>query len=356
VIQQAKLQHYLDAMARRGFSASQVLEGTGLALSDLEVKPLSLSLAQSQLVIHNMLELTGSEALGLELGQETRPSDMGVVGHGMIAAPTFRHTIMLWSAHAPALFGPLLEIAITEEPSLWRMHLTGDMPPGRLYRFCLEEYLALTANLGRQMVGKPVLYGSVELAYAAPSHHEQYRALFNCDIHFDAPSTSISILSPRLDDFIETRDEYLFPIYQHYCERQSRRDVDEESCAFRVHNYLLKRLGASASLAAMAREERCSSSTLRRRLREEGHTFRGLRNQFRRDFAEEYLKSTTLSAKEVAYLLGYRDTKPFLRAFRLWTGLTVGEYKRRFGVHVPRASTSAARLARKQLPRRSSDQ
>ena len=351
MIQQAKLQHYLDAMARRGFSAPQVLEGTGLSVADLEANAVSPGLAESQLIIHNMLELTGNEALGLELGQETRPSDMGVVGHGMIAAPTFRHTIMLWSAHAPALFGPLLQVSLSEEPSLWRMHLSGDMPPGRLYRFCLEEFLALTAKLGRQMVGKPVRYGSVDLAYAEPPHHDQYRALFHCDIHFDAPRTSISVLSPRLDDFIETRDEYLFPIYQHYCERQSRQDVDEASCAFRVHNYLLKRLGAPASLAAMAREERCSSSTLRRRLREEGHSFRGLRNQFRRDFAEEYLKSTTLSAKEVAYLLGYRDTKPFLRAFRLWTGLTVGEYKRRFGVRQPRVSASAASLHRKPLPR-----
>jgi len=328
MLQKAKLQHYLSSMSRRGFPPHFVLARSGLTQEVLREDRLTIDLAQTQIIIRNMLELTSNEALGLELGLEITPSEMGIVGQGMIAAPTFRHAIRLWDSYASRLFGSLIDIDISDEQELWRMHITAKLPPGLCYQFCLEEYLAITANLGRQLIGKPPVYGSLDIAYPAPQHAGKYQQLFKCAVNFDAPGNCITVLTPQLDDFIETRDEYLYPIYQHYCKRRAEEPVDVHSTAYRVHNYLLKNLGRNPTIEAMAKEERCSASTLRRQLKNEGHTFRALHNRFRQDFAEEYLKSTTLSAKEVAYLLGYRDTKPFLRAFKLWTGKTVGEYKR----------------------------
>jgi AraC-like DNA-binding protein len=212
------------------------------------------------------------------------------------------------------------------------MLLKEELPPGLCYQFCLEEYLALVMNMGGQMFGKPITYRSLDISYSAPRHAALYEQLFDCPVNFDMGFNRISVLSPGLDDFIETRDEYLYGIYQRYCERQSKQQAHRGAYAYKVHNYLLKNLGNPPSLEALARQLDCSTATLRRRLNSEDLNFRDLVNSFRRDFAEEHFKSTNLSAKEVAYLLGYTDTKPFLRAFKLWTGMTVGDYRRTHSV------------------------
>ena len=325
-----KVQQCIDFMSRRGYSAAEVLDGSGLQRVEHGEDWPTLNTAQSQLLIRNMLELTRNQALGLEMGLEISPADMGVMGQGMIAAPTFRQCIELWIAHAPNQTGSFIGIDLVEDAELWQMHIALDLPLGASYRFCLEEYLALTTNLGRQLMGSEPVYSGIDIVYPAPGHAERYRQLLNCPVRFESTRNCISVLRPRLDEAILTRNDQLYPIYQHYCQRMDNQYLNEDSAAYAVYNYLLKNLGSSPSIEGMAAESRCSSSTLRRKLKQEGYSFRALHNEFRQDFAEEYLKSTSLSAKQVAYLLGYTDTKPFLRVFKSWTGMTVGEYKRQF--------------------------
>lgn len=38
---------------------------------------------------------------------------------------------------------------------------------------------------------------------------------------------------------------------------------------------------------------------------------------------KNYLRNTTLSAEDIAYLLGYQDLNSFYRAFSLWTGKSI---------------------------------
>ncbi|MEQ8693553.1 MAG: AraC family transcriptional regulator [Pseudomonadales bacterium] len=331
MLRASKILQYLSFMENQGFDADQVLARSGLSPNKLRQTKMDLSYAQLQTIIQNMISLTGNTALGFEIGSRLSPSDMGAVGHGMLVAPTFRQTIQIWRAYAPTLFGSVIQLSLAEEEQLWRMYVTATLPAGVCYQFCLEEYLALVASMGERILGDSVSYGELQIQYAAPPHRADYQKLFRCPVRFDCARTCISVRHPKLDDTIQTRDEYLFPIYQHYCARQSNTVIDESSQAFGVHSYLLKSLGNPPDLVHMAEGEECSPSTLRRRLKAEGVNFRKLRNEFRQDFAKEYLKTTTLSAKEIAYLLGYRDTKPFLRAFKRWTGMSVGQYSKTFG-------------------------
>ena len=328
MLQTTKVRQYLEAMQQYGFAARQILHRSGIRPEDLQ-QPQAVSLAQSQVIIRNMLKLTGNQALGFDLGLGVTIADMGVVGQGMIASPTFRDTINLWAAYAPTLYGSLIQLSLNEAADYWEMLLTEELPAGVCYQFCLEEYLALVLTLGERMYGSSIDYRQLDISYPPPPHYKRYQELFQCPVNFSAGRNCIAVNSPGLDDFIQTRDEYLYPIYQQYCQRQANQPVVKTSFAYKVHNYLLMHLGRPPGLEQMARELGSSTATLRRRLKAEGQTFRKLHNEFRQDFALEYLKTTQLSAKEVAYLLGYQDTKPFLRAFKRWTGMTVGEYKTR---------------------------
>ncbi|MNF02456.1 HTH-type transcriptional regulator VirS [compost metagenome] len=67
---------------------------------------------------------------------------------------------------------------------------------------------------------------------------------------------------------------------------------------------------------------------MRRKLAEEGTRFRDVLNETRRDLAETYIRDTALAFGEIAYLLGFASAEAFQRAFKRWTGLTPGEFRR----------------------------
>jgi AraC-like DNA-binding protein len=54
----------------------------------------------------------------------------------------------------------------------------------------------------------------------------------------------------------------------------------------------------------------------------------------RRDLAGRYLTEGAMSLGEIAFRLGFDDANSFFRAFRRWTGMTPGDY-RRAAAHPP---------------------
>lgn len=62
-------------------------------------------------------------------------------------------------------------------------------------------------------------------------------------------------------------------------------------------------------------------------LPEEGTTFQKQLNHTRALLAKNYLKKTALASEDIAFLLGYQDVTSFFRAFSLWNGQGVSDYK-----------------------------
>ena len=70
-----------------------------------------------------------------------------------------------------------------------------------------------------------------------------------------------------------------------------------------------------------------SNRTLQRKLAEENTSFQKQLNRTRELLAKNYINHANLPSEEIAFLLGYQDTNLFFRAFSLWTGKSITEYK-----------------------------
>lgn len=71
-----------------------------------------------------------------------------------------------------------------------------------------------------------------------------------------------------------------------------------------------------------------SKRTLQRKLSGENTTFQKQLNNTREMLAIHYISNTDISTNDIAYLLGYQELNSFLRAFTMWTGKSVSEYKK----------------------------
>jgi AraC-like DNA-binding protein len=66
--------------------------------------------------------------------------------------------------------------------------------------------------------------------------------------------------------------------------------------------------------------------TLRRRLKEEGTTYRNVLESVRKEACEFELKRGTHSIADLAHSLGYSDQSAFTRAFKDWYGVSPSQY------------------------------
>jgi len=95
-----------------------------------------------------------------------------------------------------------------------------------------------------------------------------------------------------------------------------------------VRQVILGRLlGCEPDLSTVARELGMSTRTLQRRLKEERTTLNEVVG-IRRDLSTRYLRQPDLTISDVAYLLGFAEPSTFHRAFRKWSGLTPGEFRK----------------------------
>lgn len=85
------------------------------------------------------------------------------------------------------------------------------------------------------------------------------------------------------------------------------------------------------SAESIALAMKMSARTLQRRLDDEGIRFSTLLDEVRERIAKQLLRGDpTLSLAEIAYRVGFSDLATFSRAFKRWTGMPPGAFRRGF--------------------------
>jgi AraC-like DNA-binding protein len=96
-----------------------------------------------------------------------------------------------------------------------------------------------------------------------------------------------------------------------------------------IRALLLRNITNPPTLAAIAKVLEVSDRSLRRQLREQGISFRGLLDELRMQIALKYLRTTKLANEDIALALGFSDATNFRRAFRRWTNKSPSEIRAR---------------------------
>lgn len=105
-------------------------------------------------------------------------------------------------------------------------------------------------------------------------------------------------------------------------------DVDD-SVSARVRAALSELLPTGAcTIDEVANELGVTRRTLQRKLSDENTTFQKQLNSTRETLARHYINNTDMTTNDIAFLLGYAEINSFLRAFTVWTGMSISEYKR----------------------------
>ena len=191
----------------------------------------------------------------------------------------------------------------------------------------LDTTFALIHETGRRGTQQPLHPLRVELTRKA-SHQEIYEAHYGCCVRFKARRNNIVFRNGDLELPFATYNAELLAILSPKYDREIARLRTSQTTSFRVKR-VLKRLldGQFPDIHEVAKELGMSSRTLQRRIAEDGSSFRQLLSDARRELARLYLQHPSLGLSQTAFLLGYENPNSFLRAFRVWEGVTPSEWR-----------------------------
>lgn len=322
------IRRYVDLLRSRGFDSASALEGSGIKPEHLLTDTHLVDVDQCRVVVENMIRLTADSGLGLTMGSSAQITELGIISHALMSSRTLRELVLIWIEYSSSLVGSVIRPRLEElEPDgAWSLTVMDTGISGPANAFFVEDFLCTGVHVGQQLAGRPLVVRSIELSYPPPPHAAAYSEAIPCPVTFSAPLTRIVIATPHLGQTLRSNDELFLEICVRHCQQVLRQIAARNPLVARLRGIFLQEPGVLPGMAQAARRLGLSSRTLRRRLEEEQTTYNELADNFRRDLAIEYLRSGHMAPKEVAYVLGFSSPSTFRRAFKIWTGQTIGEF------------------------------
>jgi len=317
---------YLARMEARGFVAEQVLAGTGLTVEDVNVDFFRPEPGQWRGAISNIIRLTDDPHIGISLGAEFKISDFGVLGYAVLSSSTMSQAREIWSKYS-SLNQAIISRTNTLSGDTWVSEIEDALVLGELLPFAVEEFVSRTIELATCLTNKPFPIVEMQLTYDAPDDLTAYDRRFNCPVSFNQPRNLIFFDVDHLNDPISLANEEVFKLCERQCDLLASKMSDGTMLLQQIRATLVKNPGEFPSLEGMAKKMKMGSRTLRRRLAKEDLKYQQILDDTRRELAIQYLEHTTLTPKEIGFLLGYASVSNFRRAFKSWTGKKLTDFR-----------------------------
>ena len=143
-----------------------------------------------------------------------------------------------------------------------------------------------------------------------------------------AASEGIEAFSPPIFAAYCSRNESMWEFFEPELKRRLSMMETDDSFAARVRSALMELLpSGECTIDNVAKKLGYSKRSLQRKLQEEDTNFQKQLSHTRELLARTYLANTDMTTEDIAFLLGYQESGSFLRAFTVWTGQTVNEYR-----------------------------
>ncbi|MHC6224759.1 AraC family transcriptional regulator [Pseudomonas sp. X10] len=320
-----------EALRHLGCDPAPLLKRYGLDDTRLAEAGARLSIPRYMHLGHAAIELTGEAALGLHMGRFSRLAQAGLAGITAAQAPTIGEAARTLLRFEPLYAANYRGRSSFHEDSQGAWLRFYSISPYNAYnRFVVDSLLAGWLAQLSSLAGAPLQAERMEIEFDAPAYAMQYQMLSYAPVQFGASFNQLRL----------SRTSLALPNPQHcpstwrhllqLCESELVQRTRVRSLGERITHLLgpLLNGGREPDLEEVARHLQLPTWTLRRKLAEEGTRFRSLLNDTRRDLAETYIRDTELTFGEIAYLLGFASAEAFQRAFKRWTGLTPGEFRR----------------------------
>jgi AraC-like DNA-binding protein len=210
--------------------------------------------------------------------------------------------------------------------------LTLAQPELDRHNYLTEWWLMIWPRFSCWMIGEEIPVATVDFPHGPRVDADEYAEAFWGPCRFFQPIAQVQFSAKFLRRRIIRTHEEVLQLF-------TRQSIDLVSIpgVHRSWKTLVKikmkeclvKTEALLTIEDLAAEFNMSSQTLRRRLEEEGISFRALKEEVRREVILKWLAEPNIPIGEVSLRAGFAERNGLVRAVRSWVGISPREYRGR---------------------------
>jgi AraC-like DNA-binding protein len=317
--------------AARGLDVALVAARGGLEVADAERDDAAITARAMASMLDALADLAGDPQIGLQLPASLtfRRYDAGALAARV--APTPRAALEAVAKYAPLVF-PRLEARVECTVSEVAIHASFAAAP-RGFGHHVDEYLlALVLHHCRR--GNVAIH-PLRVWLTSPRPPGDLPTLGTTEVEFGAESTGLALRRGDAEQTFPSFDPMLVAVADQIASAALAHAPRPNALAATVATKIESLLPGDVSADAIAAALKMSARTLQRRLEDEGIRFSTVLDETRASTAKKFLADPKLALAEVAYKIGFSDLATFSRAFKRWTGVPPGTFRRRTAPRSP---------------------
>jgi len=330
ILQKYRTQLLLQIASQNGLSLSDCLENTSLREPDLKRDPLVFSMKDQIQIITNVGQGLPDQDIGLQMGCRIGLFSRDRIGMLLAAMPTLRDAIEAAERYQYLLQVPMTgHLTIEKNIAYFTFEYTNpvdtNFPGIRLHTESIAASIIISTT---QLIGRPLTLIECKFSHDAPSYKEKYHDIFHSKISFGHSATQLIFPATELNAHSLFCHQIYRKDYEPSVENEFRSLQKSLCIADQVRQQLHNLPNKKSDLDQVATQLGLTQRTLRRRLKEEGLSFRSLKEDYLLKKAEELLTESSMNIEAVALQLGYSDASNFRRALRRWKGQSPDELRK----------------------------
>jgi AraC-like DNA-binding protein len=314
-----------------GHDPKPLLRRVGLSLKSLSNPDTIVSLATIGKLLAHCVEISDCPWFGLLVGQQVPPSALGVLGYTIQNASdvdtALSNLIRYRGLNDRGAF-----ITLERDGALARLQysiINHDVAGADQIYDCA---IAIGCNILRGLCGPKWSPTEVLLAHARPKDAAPFNTFFRCPVRFGAVYSGL-VFNRR---WLEKTPPGADPLLYSQMLREARQLHNNEPANTDEILILLRSLlrGGLCKEEEVAALLGISRRTLGRQLLCAGTTFRREVEAMRFAQAKHLLADATWNTKQVAFTLSYADVSAFSHAFKRWSGMSPGQWRKSHDLHL----------------------
>jgi len=321
----------LDYFEQRGEDPTRVFGDKLVDQIRFHADAQRLSTAQWQDMLQRAARHLNDPAFALKLAATIKPRHLGMLGFllmscdtlGAAAATLQRYEPLLDSVNAADFDVDGERCTLTWRP------LIANPPPD----FIMLS-MALWANHARWLAERTDLVCDIRFTFAEPPDPE-VRACFDTTfggcVQFGKGANQLSLPLSYLSLPVAQRDKHVHASLRQQAEADLLALLGQDHGFLpHIESVLAERIAqGEVTLQHVAKALQVAPRTLQTRLEQHGVTYREVLERVRCKQAERHLRNPVMSLADVAASLGFADQSSVQHAFKRWTGVAPGDYRRR---------------------------
>ncbi len=322
----------IDACVQAGVPREEIADSFPLAQEEIDDPTARISAAKFLELLHFAERYLGEQGVGLEVGKSFRPQTFLDIGYGAIHCENIVDALNFNQKYQ----------RLTQEVGTTKIILEGDTASiiwrpasddDEYMRPMTDAVFGGYCTMGQWMswVDMSTIPSVLELRHDTVAYADVFADTLKCDVRFNAPRNALNVPTKVALTPFPQRNPELVRIIASRLDRLLL-SLDRGPSMTQKASHILQALLADGDMssAKLAKLMCTSERTLRRRLKEEGTSYRKLLQDVRKDNCEVHLCDPSVSLTELSQRLGYAEQSSFNSAFIEWFGTTPSKFRERY--------------------------